>query len=269
MKLAVSNIAWSASEEAAVVQVLQREGATGIEIAPTKWREQPYEASAADIAEYRASWEHRGLPIIAMQSLLFGRPELQLFADADSRSALIGYLRRVIDLGAALGAGALVFGSPRNRRRGELAPQEATAIAIDFLREIGEHAFGAGVKFCLEPVPERYGCDFVQTPAEALALCEAVDHPGIAVNADLGAMILADDDPRVALSRSRRWTGHFHASEPDFVPLVDAAAHERAAAALRQTGYDGWVSVEMTAAAAGSNAARVEQALRLAKSAYR
>src|SRR5689334_25414305 len=111
-RLAVSNIAWEPSEDAAVVEVLRREGVTGVEIAPTKWREKPFDANAADVAAYRRSWEDRGLRVVSLQALLFGRPDLQLFASAESRRQLGDYLRRVIDFAAAVGAHAMVFGSP-------------------------------------------------------------------------------------------------------------------------------------------------------------
>ena len=43
-RLAVSNIAWEPHEDDAVAEVLRREGVTGVEIAPTKWRPTPYDA---------------------------------------------------------------------------------------------------------------------------------------------------------------------------------------------------------------------------------
>jgi hypothetical protein len=79
VRLAVSNIAWEPHEDDAVAEVLRREGVSGVEIAPTKWRARPFDASADEIAEYRRSWEDRGLRIVSLQSLLFGRSDLQLF----------------------------------------------------------------------------------------------------------------------------------------------------------------------------------------------
>jgi D-psicose/D-tagatose/L-ribulose 3-epimerase len=268
VKLAISNIAWDASEDDAIAEVLRREGADGIEIAPTKWRAEPLDATAADIAEFRRSWEDRGLPIVAMQSLLFGKPELQLFGDAKARGAMLGYLRRMLDFASAVGATAVVFGSPKNRSPGVLDSGSANALAVDFLRTLAPHADAAGVAFCVEPVPSRYACDFIQTPAEALELVQRVNQPGIYVNADLGAIIDAGADPQAVLAASRARIGHYHASEIDFVPLADAAIHERAATALREIGYDRWVSVEMKAVGGGGNVDAVTRAIRLARACY-
>ena len=136
-RFAVSNIAWETSEDGAIADVLRREGVGGVEIAPTKWREKPFEATAAEVASYRRSWEDRGLRVVSLQALLFGRPDLQLFASPESRAQLGDYLRRVIDFAAAVGAHALVFGSPKNRVRGALPMDEAMAIAADFFRGVG------------------------------------------------------------------------------------------------------------------------------------
>ena len=119
MKLAVSNIAWDTGADDAAASLLSREGVGGIELAPTKWRADAFAAPAQDVAALRKEWEDRGLPIVAMQSLLFGRPELQLLAVERKRAALFDHLRTVADFAAGVGARCLVFGSPKNRVRGE------------------------------------------------------------------------------------------------------------------------------------------------------
>ena len=101
------------------------------------------------------------------------------------------FLRRVIDFGAAVGAHALVFGSPKNRLRGSLSSTDALGIATTFFRELGAHAHAQGVALCIEANPTEYGGDFITTTAEAVELCRAVDHPGSRVNADLGGMTLS------------------------------------------------------------------------------
>ena len=105
------------------------------------------------------------------------------------------------------------------------------------------------------------------TTAEAVALCALVDHPGIRINADLGGMTLAREDPGVSIRAARSFVAHVHASEPHLVELGASADHRAAASALREIGYDGWVSVEMRAAA-HDNARVVERVARIARAAY-
>jgi D-psicose/D-tagatose/L-ribulose 3-epimerase len=266
--LAVSNIAWDPSEDDAVARVLHAADATGVEIAPTKWRDRPLETTPAEIASYRRAWEDRGLRIISLQSLLFGYPDLQLFGDASSRAAMSDLVRRTIDLAAGLGAHALVFGSPKNRVRGALPLEQATAIAVDFFRVLGEHAHVRHTALCIEANPPGYGCDFITTTAEAVELCRLVDHPGVRVNGDLGGMTMSGEDPATSLQSAAPFLAHFHASEPNLAALGTSAAHARAAEGLSRAGYDGWVSVEMRPAANGNNVAAVERAVRFAAKAY-
>ena len=268
MKLAVSNIAWDASAEDAAAGVLVRGGVTGVELAPTKWRDAPFDARADDIAELRKRWEDRGLPIVALQSLLFGRPDLQLFAGDRDRAALLDHLRKVADFAAAVGARSLVFGSPKNRLRGERSPEEAMEIARNFFRGLATHARDRGVVLCIEANPPEYGCDFITRTGEAVELCRLVDDPTIRVNADLGGMALAGEDPSTAVAQAAAYVGHVHASEPHLAALSTLSAHERAASALVGMNYSGWISIEMRAPPSGEQLATLERAIRVASRAY-
>jgi sugar phosphate isomerase/epimerase len=268
VKLAVSNIAWDADADAAAAALLVREGARGVELAPTKWRAAPFDAPAADVAELRARWEDRGLPIVALQSLLFGRPDLQLLAGDLERQALLDHLRKVADFAAAVGAKALVFGSPKNRVRGERPLEESMHIARDAFRTLAPHARDRGVVFCIEANPPAYGCDFITQTSEAVELCRLADDSSIRVNADLGGMILAGEDPASAIANAAPYVAHVHASEPHLAQPSTVAAHERAASALAQGGYSGWISIEMRAPAPDDQLGALERAIRFAKRAY-
>jgi sugar phosphate isomerase/epimerase len=252
MKLAASNIAWEPAEDDAVAAVLRERGFTGVEIAPSKRWQSPLEATAQEMVAYRDEWKRRGLDIVAMQALLFGRPDLQLFGGgAASRRALGDYLAGLIEMAHTLGATALVFGSPKNRKRGEMPLDEATAIAVEFFREVGAIAASRGCVICIEPNPTSYDCDFVNTTAEAVALCERIASPGVRVNGDAGAMATNRENAGVTVSKFDTWFGHFHASEPALAEVGDGAVQVAAANALRARGWPGWVSIEMRAAASG------------------
>ena len=268
MKLAISNIAWSQTEDAAIGEVLRHEGVHAVELAPTAWRERPLEAPTADVLALRRAWEDRGIAVVALQSLLFGRPDLQLLGSDASRTSLLDHLRRTVDFAAVLGARALVFGSPKNRRRGDLPLRDALGIAHEFLRAIGEYAYERDTVLCLEANPPAYGCDFVTTTAEAVQLCRAVDHPGVRVNGDLGGMTLAREDIAPAIALAAPVLGHFHASEPHLAETGSGAAHGAAGAALRAAGYTGWISIEMRAADRGDHLAAAARAVRRAKADY-
>ena len=246
-RLAASNIAWEPGEDDAVAVILRQYGFTGVEIAPGKRWESPIDATRKDIAAYRAEWEKRGLQIVAMQALLFGRPDLQLFGSATVRRALREYLTALIEMAEGLGAGALVFGSPKNRKRGKMPVDEATTIAVEFFRELGAIAASKGAVICIEPNPPAYDCDFITTTAEAVELCDRIGSRGIKVNGDAGAIAMNGDDPEATILSALPWIGHFHASEPALAETTDGPIQVGTARTLQHCGYDGWVSIEMRA----------------------
>ena len=247
MKLAASNIAWDPSEDDAAARVLRRHGFSGIEIAPSKRWASPFDATSTDIEAYRDAWGRRGFSIVSMQSLLFGRPDLQLFGSSAGRASLRDYVTGLIDIAGGLGARALVFGSPKNRKRGAMPLDEATAIAIDFFREMGTAAVARDCVICLEPNPPVYDCDFITTTAEAVSLCRQIAHHGVAVNGDAGTIALNGEDPMTTIESAASWFGHFHASEPSLVELSDGPIQRACATALTSERYDHWVSIEMRA----------------------
>lgn len=268
MKLAVSNIAWDTGADDAAASVLAREGVNGIEVAPTKWRADAFDAPPRDVATLRDQWEDRGLPIVAMQSLMFGRPELQLFAGERERNAFLDHLRRVADLAAGLGARALVFGSPKNRVRGDIPMGESMTVARDLFRALAPHAHERGVTFCIEANPAEYGCDFITRTQDAVELCSRIDDASVGVNIDLGGIIISGEDPAASIANAAPFVRHVHASEPQLAALASTPVHERAASALREINYAGWVSIEMRAAAPNDQLSALERAIRLVKGAY-
>jgi D-psicose/D-tagatose/L-ribulose 3-epimerase len=248
MKLAASNIAWDPSEDDTVALILRSRGFSGVEIAPSKRWESPTDATEKEIVAYRDEWAKRGLPIVAMQALLFGRPDLQLFGPARSRRALREYLTAIIELAHGLGARALVFGSPRNRKRGAMPLDEAMDIAVEFFRELGAVAASRECVLCIEPNPPIYDCDFITNTAEAVSLCERIASPGIKVNGDAGAIAANGDNPATTTSGQVQWFGHFHASEPGLGEIRDTSIHTALGATLRNANWPGWVSIEMKGA---------------------
>jgi sugar phosphate isomerase/epimerase len=270
MRVAISNIAWKVDEEPAVRDLLVRLGVRGVEVAPSKVGPAP-DAIPADVARrYRDTWEERGIRIVAMQALLFGRPELAIFQGEGPRAALREYLSAVIELGGRLGARALVFGSPKNRRIEGLPRAEVERIAIPFFRDLGRVADANDTCLVVEPNPPSYGADWITDAKTAVELVEAVDHPGFGLHLDAGGLHLAGEGaPEIA--RGGPWIRHFHASQPELAPLAPGGPvdHAAFAAALRELRYPRWVSIEMREVAGAPSALPyVERAVHHVESIY-
>ena len=246
MKVSISNIAWRIEEEAAVAELMARLGVRGVEVAPPKLGPDPAAWQPAVARAYREFWSRHGVSIVAMQALLFGRPDLVLFGDDAQRAALLAYLEHVFRLGGRLGAGPMIFGSPKNRLAGDLPPEQARAIAVRFFRAAGDLAARHGTCLCIEPNPREYGCDFITTTRAARALVRDVASPGFGLHVDAAALHMAGEGPEV-LRECGADIRHFHASEPMLAQVEPGGAVDHAALArtLRELRYANWVSIEM------------------------
>lgn len=272
MNISISNIAWNREEDDEIASIMRTFGVMGIDVAPSKVFAAPLHATDEEIAAYRSWWEERGFTIVGAQALHFGHPELQLFTSSESRERLFTFTARMIALVGKLGATTLVFGSPKNRLRGELPFDDAAAIAMVFFRKLGEVAQRHGVRVCLEPNATAYGCDFVTTTAEGLDLVERVNHASFRIHLDVGTMVLMRENIRQAIANAAGWMGHFHVSEPHLEQVGNPhtrAYHEEAAAALREHGYDQWVAIEMKNNIQVRNADAVTRALQFVTNVYR
>jgi sugar phosphate isomerase/epimerase len=262
MKLAVSNIAWPAGADAQALPILSRHGVTGIEIAPTKVWPRPIEVSESEAGAYRQLCEQAGFEIVAFQALLFGQPQLSLFA---SDRAFLDYVERIIQLAGWLGAGALVFGSPKNRRLGALDSASAQLHAVEVFRRLGDRASACQAILCIEPNPTVYECDFITTLDEAVQLVVAVNHPGFGLHVDTGALTINSEQLTLP---SQIHPVHFHISEPFLAPIGQPGTpHEKYARALDAIGYAGWRSIEMREPSSGWEAT-LEQSLIQARNLY-
>jgi sugar phosphate isomerase/epimerase len=246
VKVAISSIAWSPEEEPAAARLLAALGVRGVETVPGRVCAEPAKWKREDAARARSFWADHGVEIVAMQALLFGTKDLGMFGDAGPRERMRVHLSRVVELGGALGAKALVFGSPKNRLVGALDARAIETIALPFFRDLGRVAQAAGTCLCIEPNPPRYGADWIHDVKAARALVEAVDQPGFGLHVDGGALHLAGEGAE-ELAQCAGIIRHFHASEPDLIPLCASSlvAHAQFAKALRAQAYPNWVSIEM------------------------
>lgn len=270
MKLAASNIAWSPDEDDVAIAAMKAHGFMGIEIAPTMTWDDPTSVPAESAAAFRSLWTSRELPAVSMQALLYGRADLLLFSDDDTRRATTDYLRQVIKLGEALGVTAYVFGSPKNRRRGEVSMADAAHLAIPFFRDLGAAAIEHGAAICIEANPPAYGCDFITSTSEAAALVAQADHPGFRLHLDTGGMAMAGEDPPRVIEAYGQYAHHFHASEPYLAPVgTGPVDHAACGDALKRAGYEGWVTVEMKRTDVGSRTDVLRDAFGIVAQAYR
>ncbi len=245
MKFSVSNIAWPSRLDAEVATLLSAHGVSAIEAAPGKINADPAKITFSEASRFQRFWADRGIGVAALQALFFGGPTCSLFSGETARNDLWNHLVLIGEVAATLDAPVLVFGSPRNRAKGDLRPDEALRIAADFFVEAADRVKPFGVKIVIEPIPKEYGCDFLNTSAEALQLVAATEDR-VGMHLDTGCMMLAGEVADEAIAGSAARLCHFHVSEEHLLPIgAGSVEHEAYAKALIAHGYDKTLSIEM------------------------
>jgi D-psicose/D-tagatose/L-ribulose 3-epimerase len=269
MKLSISNLTWELDEDEVVKDILSDMSVNAIEIAPTKIWGNPLEVSNQVVKTYREYWNSRGVNIIALQSLLFGRGDLSIFSEEKKRKETLNYLFKIIEIGAALGAQAFVFGSPKNRQIGEMEYAPAMEIAIEFFHQLGEKANQYSTVFCIEPNPRVYGCDFINNTEEGIELVKEVGHPGFGLHLDAGGMTLSNESIEKSLEKAAPYLAHFHISEPQLNMVQNGLVnHKGFAKSLKKINYQKYISIEMKPGLNKSNIETVRKGLEFIKEIY-
>jgi sugar phosphate isomerase/epimerase len=244
-RFAFSNIAWTPHDDAATFALLRHHGIEGIEVAPTavwgSWQAMTVSKARA----YRQFLGEEGFEVPALQAILYGKPEARLFEE-HGEAVLLDHFTLVACIASALEARVAVLGAPLQRDRAGRSWPRALEHAAGVLRKAARIFHDHGCCLCIEPNPQRYGCNFVNTAAEGLELVAAVAHPGLRLHLDAAGMYLEKDDLASALPAAFPVLRHFHVSEPDLgdfrrsvVPHTENLRH------LSAAGYAGWCSVEM------------------------
>lgn len=246
MKFAICNEMFEGKSFAEICRFVAGLGYEGVEIAPFTVAESVEEAGAGVRREMRRTAAEAGLEIVGLHWLLASPKGLHLCShDRAVRGRTEKYLEALLDFCADVGGRTLVFGSPKQRN---VLPgqtyEEAWDNAIRVFGRLAPRAVDRGVCLCMEALGPNE-TNFVNTAAEARRLVDAVGHPGFRMMLDVKGM--SDDEEPISdvIRRHADRMEHFHANDAttcapgfgktDFGPI---------GAALREVGYDGWVSVE-------------------------
>lgn len=176
-----------------------------------------------------------------------GDPDMNLIApDAETRTRGVGYVKWAIDCAAALGADKLCgpLHSTLGAFTGEGPTQAEFERSVSSQRAIGDHAGKRGVTIGLEAL-NRFECYLLNTMEGLSAHVDEIGHPNIRAMYDTFHSNIEEADPISAFTRNRANIAHVHISEND--RGVPGRGHVPWAAtfkAIRQSGYDDWLTIE-------------------------
>jgi sugar phosphate isomerase/epimerase len=167
--------------------------------------------------------------------------------DPGYRRVRIDHTRRAIDLCAELGAPHITTepGGPIDEWP---TRQAAIDLFVEALKPLAEHAHKRGVLLLVEPEPGL----LIETTDQYLEIFERVDSPSLGLNFDVGhAYCMAEDLP-AQVAKLARHTRHYHFEDiaatrvhHHMIPGTGAIDFAAVVAAIKATGYDGWITVEL------------------------
>lgn len=241
MKTSINLLLWTTRvtvDDLRHVETVRDAGYTGVEV-PI------HQPDAGHHAMIGARIREMGLDVTASTALPGAGADF-LSGDPAVRQAAGDYLRGVVDAAVALGSRILM--GPLYQALGVftgLPPSAGEfARAADGLREVADHAAGAGVSLMIEPL-NRFECHLLNTLADGEKLVEAIGRPNVALAYDAFHANIEETDPLGAIDRFHPVIGHVHLSEnhrgapgSGHLPLAETVRR------FLDHGYDGWFVVE-------------------------
>lgn len=248
MKFAICQELYELTPWSEQCRLIAEAGYTGIEAAPFALAADLASLSDADCERFRSEAARHELEIIGLHWLLAKTQGLHLTSpDAAVRRRTTDYLRLLTRICSKLGGSIMVFGSPlqRNLSAG-VSHEQALEYAADVLRACTEEFAACGVTLCFEPLTPKE-TNFINTCAEAVELLKRVDHATVQLHQDVKAMLGAESTSIPELiHRHRDITRHFHVNDSNLLgPGMGDTDYQPILQALIDSGYDGWVSVEV------------------------
>lgn len=162
------------------------------------------------------------------------------------RQAAIDYLNHCVDCCEALGSTQLA--GPLHQTLGHFSGAATTDNERARAREVhhvaGDYAAAHDVRIVLEAI-NRFESYFVNTMDDLASYLDTVDHPAITGMYDTFHANIEELDPVAAFTRNQRHLSYIHISEND--RGVPGRGHVPWAAtfkAVKDSGYDGWLTIE-------------------------
>lgn len=247
LRYAICNETFDGWDIRRVCEFVAATGYAGLEIAPYTLAPLVTDLSAERRSELREVVSDSGLSVVGLHWLLAKTEGFQVTSpDVAVRRRTADYLGELARCCRDLGGTLMVFGSPNQRRVPPGATlADATDYAIDTLEMCLPTLNDTGVTLCLEPLSPTE-TDFLTTCAETVAVIDRIGHPNVSLHLDVKAMASESEPIEMLIRRYGGRAGHFHANDAnrrgpgfgdtDFAPIF---------AAMRASGYNGWVSVEV------------------------
>jgi len=247
MKFAICNEIFQGWKIEDTLAYAAKAGYAGVEIAPFTLANSVNDISASDRRKIRETAAQHSIAIAGIHWVLVKPEGLYInHPDRALRERTAKYFCDLVNFCADLGGKVMVVGSPKQRTvLPDVSREQAWDWAAATFRDAVTQAEQREVTICFEPLAP-VETNFINTAGEALRFTQQVPSPRFKIILDVKAMCSESKPIPQIIRESWPHFGHFHANdcnlkgpgfgEVDFKPI---------AAALKEVGYQGFVSVEV------------------------
>jgi len=166
--------------------------------------------------------------------------------DAAVRQAAVERLKWAVEMNHILGSVAMCgpYHSPLGVFSGTGPTADEKGRAAEVLRQAAEFAKQANLTLAIEYL-NRFECYFLTTAKDAAELVKSVNHPNFRCMYDTFHAHIEEKSQAAGVAAVKDVFAHVHISENDRgVPGTGQVRWDEAFAAIKQTGYDGWLVIE-------------------------
>lgn len=246
MRFAICNEIFEGWPWEKVCAFVRSVGYTGLEVSPFTLADRAELVTPDRRRELRQQAADHGVEVLGLHWLLVKPPGMYVtHTDPAVRRQTSDYFAALVDLCADLGGKVLVIGSPKQRN---LLPGVSFDQALEYAAEVFApclpNAAARGVTLAMEPLGPQE-TDFLNTAEQTMRLVDRLSHPNFQINLDVKAMSSEAKPVPQVIRETAGHIAHVQVNDPNLLgPGMGDVRYEPIIAALREVGYDGWLSVE-------------------------
>ncbi len=256
MKLAFSSNAYMHFSIEDTIRKIAELGYTGIEIladVPHAWPSFLLEERKQSIREHLAKYNLQIANINAFMMNAVADPRQPYWhpgwtdPDPHYRAIRREHTKRALHLARDIGA-PNVTTEPGGLLTAEQSWDQAARIFYDEIMPCVEVAEQVEVPLLIEPEPEL----MIEKFDQYLDFVARIDSPWVGLNFDVGHAYCVNEDPQDWVAKMAPYTKHYHFEDiaatrvhKHLIPGHGAIDFRATLQAIEQTGYDGWITVEL------------------------
>jgi len=222
-------------------------GYRGVEIAPFTIANSVTDISANERRRIREAAASVGIQIAGIHWVLVKPEGLYInHPERAIRERTTRYFTELVNFCADIGGKVMVVGSPKQRNIiTGVSAEAAREWAAETFRKAVAQAEQRGIIICLEPLAPTE-TNFINTAREAIAFVQQQPSPNFKIILDVKAMCTESKSIPQVIRESWPHFAHFHANDKNLKgPGFGEVDFKPIAAALKEVGYSGFVSVEV------------------------